>query len=251
MGRKVARPARLERTTFGFGGQHSIHLSYGRKEAGIIAAPAGAVQTGFPKRSSFSYNGKPILTNYPARIMADTHVTLSPTTPREVVLAVLGALIAPAIVFFLVYQLVLKDHAETHLGVLTQAQQSQLVEDNIKPFAELTVVDANAPRVLLTGEQVFNQVCSTCHAVGALGSPKFGDKAAWAPRIAKGYQTLIDHALHGFNKMPARGGDPALQDIEVERAIAYMADKAGANFKAPDPAPAAGAAPAAAAPAAK
>ena len=179
--------------------------------------------------------------------MANTHAALSPTTPREVILAVLGALIAPAIVFFLIYQLILKDRAETHLGLLTQAQESQMAENNIKPFAKLTIVDANAPRVLLTGQQVFDQVCTTCHSVGALGSPKFGDKAAWAPRIAKGYQTLIDHALHGFNKMPARGGDPNLQDIEVERAIAYMADAAGAKFKAPEPgtAPAAGAAPAA------
>lgn len=179
--------------------------------------------------------------------MADTHAALSPTTSREIILAVLGALIAPAIVFFLIYQLVLKDRGETHVGVFTTAQQSRLAEENVKPYAQLTVVDANAPRVLLTGEQVFNQVCTTCHSVGALGSPKFGDKAAWAPRIAKGYQTLIDHALHGFNKMPARGGDPNLQDIEVERAIAYMADAAGANFKAPEPAavPAAGATPAA------
>ena len=168
--------------------------------------------------------------------MADTHAALPPTTLREVFLALLGALIAPVIVFFLVYQLVLKDHAETHLGVFTKAQQMERADNNIKPPARLTVVDANAPRVLLTGEQVFNQVCATCHSVGALGSPKFGDKAAWAPRIAKGYQTLIDHALHGFNKMPARGGDPNLQDLEVERAIAYMADAAGAHFKAPEPA---------------
>ncbi len=174
--------------------------------------------------------------------MADTHATLSPTTPREVILAVLGALVAPAIVFFLIYQLILKDRSETHLGALTPAQASLLAEENIKPYAKLTVVDANAPHALLTGEQVFNQVCSACHAVGALGSPKFGDKAAWAPRIAKGYATLVDHALHGFNKMPARGGDSALQDIEVERAIAYMADAAGAKFKAPYP----GAAPTAA-----
>ena len=66
--------------------------------------------------------------------MADTHATLSPTTPREVILAVLGALIAPVIVFFLVYQLVLKDRAETHLGVLTPAQAgAAMIPASLRP----------------------------------------------------------------------------------------------------------------------
>ncbi|WP_343074198.1 c-type cytochrome [Chitinivorax tropicus] len=84
-----------------------------------------------------------------------------------------------------------------------------------------------------SGEQVYTAICSSCHATGAAGSPKMGDNAGWAPRISKGFQTLIDHAVKGFNAMPARGGSPDLTDDEVARAVAYMANKSGASFTEP------------------
>jgi cytochrome c5 len=55
------------------------------------------------------------------------------------------------------------------------------------------------------GKQVYQQTCIACHGAGVAGAPKFGDKTAWAPRIAKGKATLYDHALHGFNALPPRG----------------------------------------------
>ena len=69
-------------------------------------------------------------------------------------------------------------------------------------------------------------------------SPKLGNNAEWAPRIAKGFDTLIANAINGFNNnaMPARGGNPDLTDEEIARAIAFMANQSGANFVAP-PAP--------------
>ncbi len=161
------------------------------------------------------------------------HSAMAKTTPQQFIIALLGGLFAPALTIYMIVNLVLHIQA-THINQTDQKAAAALVAERIKPVGELTVVDVNAPKVEMTGEQVFNAVCTACHSVGALGSPKFGDKAAWAPRIAKGYPTLIQHALNGFNKMPARGGDPALDDLEVQRAIAYMADAAGANFKAPE-----------------
>lgn len=64
----------------------------------------------------------------------------------------------------------------------------------------------------------------------------FGDKGQWGPRIAKGFDTLWKHAVAGYNAMPAKGGNPDLDDIEVARAVVYMTNDAGANFKAPEPA---------------
>jgi cytochrome c5 len=66
-----------------------------------------------------------------------------------------------------------------------------------------------------------------------LGSPKIGDKSAWGPRIAQGYETLVKHAIVGIRSMPARGGNAELTDAEVAGAVAYMANQSGASFKAP------------------
>jgi cytochrome c5 len=108
------------------------------------------------------------------------------------------------------------------------------VADRIKPVAQVVVAPPMAaPGQGKSGEQVVAGLCAQCHAIGALGSPKIGDKAAWGPRIAQGYETLIKHAIDGIRSMPARGGGASLSDEEVAGAVAYMANKAGANFKAP------------------
>jgi len=72
------------------------------------------------------------------------------------------------------------------------------------------------------GEKTYKTVCFACHAFGAAGAPKFGDKAAWAPRIKKGKKTLYKHALHGFKGMPAKGGRTDLSDADVKAAVDYM-----------------------------
>lgn len=72
------------------------------------------------------------------------------------------------------------------------------------------------------GKAVFDGTCKTCHASGMMGAPKVGDKAAWGPRIAQGEKVLLDHALNGIRKMPARGGKKSLTDDEVKAAMQYM-----------------------------
>lgn len=80
------------------------------------------------------------------------------------------------------------------------------------------------------GKSVFGRVCAMCHAVGAAGAPKPGDKADWGPRIAQGNDVLYKHALEGFTgakgQMPARGANATLTDDEVKAAVNYMADQA-------------------------
>jgi cytochrome c5 len=80
------------------------------------------------------------------------------------------------------------------------------------------------------GKKVFGNVCSMCHASGAAGAPKFGNKEEWAPRIAQGKDMLYKHALEGFTgakgMMPARGGSTTLKDEEVKAAVDYMVAKA-------------------------
>lgn len=80
------------------------------------------------------------------------------------------------------------------------------------------------------GEKVFKSTCFMCHQTGAAGAPVFGNKADWAPRIAKGKDTLYQHALAGFTgdkgTMPARGGNTSLKDDEVKAAVDFMVSKA-------------------------
>src|SRR5512135_721619 len=188
----------------------------------------------------------------PKDISMAEHAKMTQATPQEIIISVLAGLFAPLLAIFLIVQLVLGIQHRHQDDTSSEAAQKATLE-RIKPFAQLVALDANAPKVEKSGQEVFEAVCTTCHTPGALGAPKFQNKGDWGPRIAQGYDTLIKHALSGIRSMPPRGGDADLSDTEVARAVAYMADAAGANFKAPEmPAPAAPAtAPAAAAPAAK
>ena len=85
---------------------------------------------------------------------------------------------------------------------------------------------------------MYNAACAACHTAGAAGAPKFGDTAAWGGRLKQGYDTLVSHAIKGIRAMPAKGGNPDLDDIEVARAVARVAKGAGATFNEPGaPAP--------------
>jgi cytochrome c5 len=138
-------------------------------------------------------------------------------------IAILGGVVAPV---FVVYTL-------TQSGAAPVADSAAQIEARIKPVAVVEVSSNSGPHVDKSGEEVVKGVCAACHATGALGAPKIGDKSAWKPRIAEGYDTLIKHALEGIRSMPARGGNPDLSDAEIAGAVAYMADQAGAKFVAP------------------
>ncbi|MBI5937677.1 MAG: cytochrome c5 family protein [Betaproteobacteria bacterium] len=161
--------------------------------------------------------------------MADHH-EMTKTTPKEFAAATLGGLFAPGLAIFLIVMLVVAIQSRMG-GQDTEAVADKAVRERIKPFGVSVAVDPNAPRVEMTGEQVYNEVCTNCHGSGALGSPKHKDAGAWGKRNAQGWPVLLEHAMKGFNKMPARGGEPDLSDLEVARAVAFMANAAGAKFE--------------------
>lgn len=84
-----------------------------------------------------------------------------------------------------------------------------------------------------SGKEVYEAVCVACHATGALDAPKFGDAKAWKPLIAEGQRAMVRAAIRGIRQMPPRGGNPALSDREVERAVVHMANAAGGSFRDP------------------
>lgn len=76
------------------------------------------------------------------------------------------------------------------------------------------------------GGEVYEGACKACHGLGIAGAPKSGDPAAWAPRIAKGKNTLYEHAIKGFTGpagiMPAKGGRTDVSDDLVKAAVDHM-----------------------------
>ncbi|HUN68957.1 MAG TPA: c-type cytochrome [Burkholderiales bacterium] len=84
-----------------------------------------------------------------------------------------------------------------------------------------------------SGKEVVDAVCAGCHATGAKGAPKIGDKKAWAKRASQGLTSLTEHALKGMRDMPSHGGQADLTDLEIGRAITYMVNKSGGNWKEP------------------
>lgn len=170
-------------------------------------------------------------------------------SPKQLVLAVIFAFVVPVALILLLVTFVTSAERK---GEGSDGFSEEAVAERIQPVGSIEIHDVNEVKALRTGEQVFNGQCAACHATGAAGAPKFGDTAAWGPRIGQGLDTLVQHALKGKNAMPPQGGGE-YSDYEIARAVVYMANKGGAKFNEPPaPASAAGAsgADAAAAPAA-
>ena len=164
-------------------------------------------------------------------------------TPKQLILAVLYAFVVPIVVIAMLVMYVTGDHrpAAGSTGLTPEA-----IALRIQPVGQVVVKDASDLSTLRTGEQVFAAQCTACHTAGLVGSPKFGDAEAWAPRIKTGYDALLHSALAGKGQMGAQGGGD-YSDFEIGRAVVYMANKGGARFDEPK-APAAAASGAVAAP---
>jgi cytochrome c5 len=149
---------------------------------------------------------------------------------------VLGILIGIAILLYVLARIIASGTQEQH--VITDPRNQAVVTERIAPVAKLAVAGqdnsalapvqaaATEPAKELGGEEVFNMACMACHGAGVAGAPKYGDKAAWAPRIAKGGDTLHKHALEGFQGtagfMPPKGGRADLADKSIMNAVDFM-----------------------------
>ena len=73
------------------------------------------------------------------------------------------------------------------------------------------------------GKKVYDGACVACHASGVAGAPKFGDKGAWAPRLATGLDALVASVIKGKGAMPPKGGNVSIPDADIRAAVEYMA----------------------------
>lgn len=152
-------------------------------------------------------------------------------TPKQLIVVVALAIIVPVIVIML-----LAGYAATgtSAGAGSDALTTQSIDARIAPVAGFELVNANAPRELLTGDAVYKQVCAACHGAGVAGAPKFGDKAAWSTLAGKGIDALLASAINGKGAMPPKGGATQMSDFEIHRAVVYMANEGGASFPEPE-----------------
>jgi cytochrome c5 len=156
-------------------------------------------------------------------------------TPKQLIIVVVLAFAVPILLIVMIAHLVMSG---APAGKDNSAMSEEAIARRLKPVGEVVVTDPNAPLVLKTGKQVVETVCAACHTTGALNAPKMADKAAWGKLIKEGQGKLTADALKGVRQMPPRGGNPDLSDTEFARAVAFMANQAGANWKEPDPTPA-------------
>ena len=154
-------------------------------------------------------------------------------------MVVMGILIAVAVFLFI---------AARWIGVAAQTENSQsdpyfqeAVGERIAPAARVAisgqdfeeegpeVIEPEVVREPMTGPQVYNQVCSSCHSTGLAGAPKTGDAAAWDARVAAGMDSVNGNAINGFQGdfgfMPPKGGRTDLSDEEIIAAVEYMIDQ--------------------------
>ena len=154
------------------------------------------------------------------------------------------ALVALTAVLFVVAQIIGGKPSKT----IESTADAKAVAERIKPVGELTVGAAQTAMVATAssnpvmdaiipsanaagaddnkGKKIYDATCMACHAAGVAGAPKLGDKAAWAPRIAQGNDTLHTHAIKGFQgkagMMPPKGGNMSAKDEDVKAAVDYM-----------------------------
>ncbi len=165
-------------------------------------------------------------------------------TPKQLIVTVVLSFVVPILIIILLVKLVASGN---QIGAGSDALGPEATAKRLQPIAKLELVDASGPKVFKTGEQVYKAVCAACHTSGAAGAFKFGDATAWAPSIKSGLDAMVASVIKGKGAMPAKGGNPMLDDFEIARAVVYMANNAGGKFPEPaEPAAAPAAAPASA-----
>ena len=158
---------------------------------------------------------------------------------------VIGLLVTIAICIFALARIV-ASHTQD-LQVLSEADYARNVAARLAPMSQEAVAGQDNAALAIkstttegaagsaapagvpkNGQELFQQVCSTCHGPGIAGAPKAGDKAAWAARIAEGKATLYSHALNGYSGgpgggvMPPKGGRIDLPDDLIKQGVDYM-----------------------------
>jgi cytochrome c5 len=166
-------------------------------------------------------------------------------TPKQLIAVLVAAFVFPVLIIMLLGNLATSN---APVDRSSPAFSDQAVAKRLKPVgtvvfasdspqpeassAASTGVSASPPAVAAApGEgdkikTIYTSSCAACHGTGAAGAPKLGDKAAWAPRIKAGTESLYSSAIKGKNAMPPKGGNASLADSDVKAVVDYMVSQA-------------------------
>ena len=166
-------------------------------------------------------------------------------TPKQLITVVLAAFVFPITIIVLLAQ-----YASGGISpdISYPALSKEAVAKRLKPVGSLVLTNSSpqagsaqnkktgpaksmAPPAVVSGglgkvQTIYSASCSACHASGAAGAPKLGDKQAWAPRIKSGSEVLYNSAIKGKKAMPPKGGNVSLSNEDVKAVVDYMVSKA-------------------------
>ena len=150
-------------------------------------------------------------------------------TLKQLLWAVVAAFVVPIVAIMLLVNYVVADKAP---AAGSDGLSAQAVALRIQPVGRVEIKDASDPAALKSGEQVYAAQCVACHGTGVAGAPKLGDAVAWGPRVKTGYDALLVAALKGKGAMAAQGGGD-FSDVEIGRAVVYLANQSGGKLDEP------------------
>jgi len=145
-------------------------------------------------------------------------------TPKQLLAVVFLSFVVPVFVIMgLVYYVISANKPAAGAGDPEKAVAQRIQKIG---SVEIQAATAAAPSTQAgAGEALYKQACIGCHAASVAGSPKFGDKAAWTPRIKTGIDAMTASVTKGKGAMPPKGGSSA-SDADIRAAVEFMASAA-------------------------
>jgi cytochrome c5 len=147
-------------------------------------------------------------------------------TPQQLLIVVLLAFVVPIFgITLLVKFVVEKPHASE--GAMAPAAVAARIQP-VGKWDPSAPADSPAPAATQVAagpadpKKVYDTVCTACHAQSVAGSPKVGDKAAWAPRIKTGIDAMVKTVVSGKGAMPPKGGRADLSEADIRGVVEYM-----------------------------
>lgn len=150
-------------------------------------------------------------------------------TPKQLIAVIVASFVIPVVLIIMLVNYVAFG---SKTGAGSTGMEPEAVARRLQPVGMVEVRDVGNPAAARTGEQVYQAQCAACHATGAANAPKFGDAAAWGPRVATGFEALLNSVLKGKGAMAAQAGGDA-SDYELARAVVYLANQAGGKLAEP------------------